>query len=487
MLETAIAQLRFAASMVTGVRFSPWSFDRLIDAMLETRREFGEVGIQGAEFVSGPTLDEQTRRQVQLRRFRKQAVRAMRDTDYYRRLFQRLDVDSAKLDYEDIERIPVTTKDALRTDPDAFVRRKSRPFLRSLTTGTTGRPTSICFSEYELRTAVALSAMAFSLSGEIGPEDVVQISTSSRAVLGNLGLAGACARIGALTYMAGVIEPAQALTMLTEERHIEGKKPKASVLSTYSSYLGELIEAGLRLGYGPSDFGLERIFVGGEVVTQALKVRALELFGPLDVRQSYATTETIPGGGTSCSQGHLHFEPSHGLLEVLDPETGEAAAPGEAGTIVATPFPPFRETTILLRYDTQDVVRPVAGPLTCSLRNLPASTDILGKLGLSVQHEDGWTFPRDVLEALECVDDVPLPARCGFWAVPGGVAVEVVVRDDTASTRRSIEASLEAWGVPVGELRLVGDRRELQHALPLRCDLREVSFGADQQNAVVGV
>ena len=53
----------------------------------------------------------------------------------------------------------------------------------------------------------------------------------------------------------------------------------------------------------------------------------------------------------------LPFEPVHGLLEVLDPETRRPAGPGEVGTLVATPFPPFRETTILLRYDTQDVVR----------------------------------------------------------------------------------------------------------------------------------
>ncbi len=220
MIETAIAQLRFAASMVTGKRFSPWSFDRLIDAMLETRREFGEIGAQGAEQVSGPALDEETRRQVHLRRFRKQAVRAMQETGYYGQLFQELDMDPAKLEYEDIGRIPFTTKEALRDDPDAFVRRGANPLMLSMTTGTTGRPTAVYYSEYELKTLVALSAMAFLISGEIGPEDVVHIGTSSRAVLGNLGLAGACARIGALAYMAGVIDPAQALLMLAEQRHL---------------------------------------------------------------------------------------------------------------------------------------------------------------------------------------------------------------------------------------------------------------------------
>jgi phenylacetate-coenzyme A ligase PaaK-like adenylate-forming protein len=39
----------------------------------------------------------------------------------------------------------------------------------------------------------------------------------------------------------------------------------------YPSYLGQLVEEAKRLGYGPGDFGLERIMAGGEVVTAGLK------------------------------------------------------------------------------------------------------------------------------------------------------------------------------------------------------------------------
>jgi hypothetical protein len=186
-------------------------------------------------------------------------------------------------------------------------------------------------------------------------------------------------------------------------------------------------------------------------------------------------TEPWPFGGTLCAEGHLHFDPAHGLLEVLNPEIGVVARPGEIGAIVATPFPPFRETTILLRYNTQDVVRMIAEPLTCSLRHLPATTNLLGKQRFAVRHDGGWIFPRHVLEALEGVEDVTLPARCGFWAVPGGAAIEVVAHD-TPHVRRAIEQSLEARGVPVRELHLVQHQSRLRHPLPLRCDLRETSF-----------
>jgi hypothetical protein len=152
---------------------------------------------------------------------------------------------------------------------------------------------------------------------------------------------------------------------------------------------------------------------------------------------------------------------------------------------VATPFAPYREASVVLRYATEDVVRPVAGPLTCPLRHQPATSDVLGKLRLAVRHGPGpagWTFPRQVLEALEAealADAVPLPARCGFWAVPGGVAVEALVRPgraDRAGVRRAVGARLEAQGVPLRELRLVEDPTHLRRPLPLRGDLREASF-----------
>jgi len=69
-----------------------------------------------------------------------------------------------------------------------------------------------------------------------------------------------------------------------------------------------------------------------------------------------------------------------------------------------------------------------------------------------------------------------LPAGCGFWAMPGGVGVEVAVGRDTPGLRGAVERSLADHGVPVRELRLVDDRSQLRHPLPLRCDRREASF-----------
>lgn len=484
MFETAIAQLRFGASMALGVPFSTRSLDRIVSAMSETKREFGAIGQGADELIAGPVLDEETRRDVQLRRFRKQALLAERETRYYASLFERAGVDPKTMRFEDIARFPLTHKNHLRDDPDAFVRSGSKPTLRATTTGTTGWPTSVYFSDREVRTVVALAAMSFMNQNLIEADDVVQVNISSRAIIGVTGVTGACAKIGAPVYVAGAVSLAHTLALLTERKSLPGKRDRVSIMTTYPSYLGELAEYAREHGYGPKDFGLRRIWAGGEVVTEGLKRRVREVFGDVDMRENYGMTELVPFGGTLCPEGHLHYEPSGGLLEVESLERpGHPALPGEPGSVVATPFAPYRDTTMLLRYNTEDVVRPVQGPLTCAMRALPATSNLLGKQRLSVRHDDGWTLVRDVIEALEAVDAVALPARYGFWQVPGGIAVEVVTRDQGPAVRRAIADGLEARGVPLRRLSLCADRSELLRPLPLRCDLKETSFARPSQPA----
>jgi phenylacetate-coenzyme A ligase PaaK-like adenylate-forming protein len=345
-----------------------------------------------------------------------------------------------------------------------------------MTTGTTGNPTGMLFTAHEMAVFSALTALTYLLQRQITAHDIVQVSTSSRALLGNNSFMGACQRVGALVYQTGIVEPCQALRLLSQNQALTGKNSRPSVLLTYPSYLGRLVEAGIQLGMTPADFGLARIILGGEMVSAGIKRRCQALFGPVIIQEGYGITETWPLGATQCEAGHLHFEPSHGLLEVLDPETGQAARPGEMGALVLTPFAPYRESVVLLRYDTQDLVRVLDGPCTCSLRHLPATSQLLGKRHLSVRTTTGWVTPRAVVEAIEALDEIPLPARCGFWSQDGGVAVEVATPQNTKCLQQQVEQSLLAHGVPVRSLRLVAHPAELKQPLPWRGDLHEQTF-----------
>jgi len=152
MLEIALAQLRFATSLLLGTPFSLRSLEQIVSTLKETRQEFGPLASPKDDLSGGgPVLDEETRQAMQLRRFRSQARKAAQETVYYRDLFEHLDLDLRRLSFEAITRVPLLQKDALRANPDAFVCRTAQPFLRALTTGTTGKPTSIAFSSHEMR------------------------------------------------------------------------------------------------------------------------------------------------------------------------------------------------------------------------------------------------------------------------------------------------------------------------------------------------
>jgi phenylacetate-coenzyme A ligase PaaK-like adenylate-forming protein len=323
---------------------------------------------------------------------------------------------------------------------------------------------------------MALGAINHLTQGTLGAEDVVQISTSSRATLGNSCFAGACARLGALVTQTGLVDPGYSLNLLHEEQTVPGKARRPTFLLTYASYLGALVEEATARGWGPGHFSLRRIAVGGEPVTAGLKRRAAAIFGPVQWDEGFGQTETWPATGQICPAGHLHFEPTQALVEVLDPQTGAPTPPGAIGNLVLTALPPYREAQIILRYDTGDLVQTLAAPPTCAWAHLPAVSNLLGKRALAVQHADGqWTTPRQILAALEEVDAVPLPARTGWWAVPGGVAVEVAVPQPDAA-RPAIGAALEAAGVPLRELHVHAHPADLQRPFPWRGDLRETLF-----------
>ena len=63
----ALAQLRFAVPAGFGNPFAKRSLDRLIDSIVDTKREFGAIGEEGATLFGRPILDDEARRGLHLR------------------------------------------------------------------------------------------------------------------------------------------------------------------------------------------------------------------------------------------------------------------------------------------------------------------------------------------------------------------------------------------------------------------------------------
>ena len=469
-VKSAIARMQVAWSVLTGTPLHRSSLTQLVRQDPTSRVR---PASQSSPFGRPKP---QVMQRVQARLIRRQVQVATRETDYYADLFAHCGLNAQEFRAAQMAELPLTTKAAIRERPQAFVRRGYQPTLCTMTTGTTGQGTTTFFTMRETQIFALLTAWSMRQGGLISSADVVQNSSSARALLGNQTALDAFRHLGALVYQTGIIDPALALALLAKQHALSGRKKQVSILTTYPSYLGKLLETGLTLGYGPQDFGLEQITIGGEVSTPGLRQRSEALFGPVRFDEGYGISEAWPFWGTYCAAGHLHFDPFRGLMELIDPDTGQPAQPGEAGSLVLTPFLPFRESAVLLRYDTGDLARALGEPCLCSLSHLPATGPLLGKQQFCIHTQHGWFGPRDILEVLEPNCAVPLPVRCGLWAMADGLGVAVTVRDFSATLREQLTGQLQSAGIPVKTVQLVTDPAQLEHPLPWRGDLHERSF-----------
>lgn len=477
MLKKALSNLLLANSLATGTKISFWALDYLIDNLIATSQKAPSLLQRqgGATQTNQVAINKDKRQEVALSKFREQFLLASQHTLYYSTLKQQTNISVDNLESWDvIAKIPITSKEALRNQPHLFVNQTIKNYFRTMTTGSTGWPTSVHFSDYEIRLIIALSAIALLQNGNVSEQDIVQISYTTRATHINLGTGGAFARLGAMVYQTGQVPPSICLQLLSENKHLPNKKAKTSILLTYPSYLGTLIETGIELGYKPDDFELELIVMGGEMITTGLKARAETLFGSeINFLEGYALTEMLPFNGLMCSQGHLHFNDSHGLIEILHPYTYQPVQPNQVGVIVATPYMPYRETTPLIRYNTGDLVQLLPENLTCSHRHLFATSNILGKTNALIEYNGEFVFMRNIREALESVLEVPLPSRYSVCPSQHGVVIEVFVRQNNPSVKNKISEQLEKNKVPVAKLSLVTDPSKLAYPVFHRCDLIE--------------
>jgi phenylacetate-coenzyme A ligase PaaK-like adenylate-forming protein len=195
-------------------------------------------------------------------------------------------------------------------------------------------------------------------------------------------------------------------------------------------------------------------------------------------------TEIVPVTGRPCSQGHMHHDLNLGLTELVDLDTGEPAAPGALGTLVITPYFPYRDCTPVFRFDTRDVARCLPdAPLRCELAGIPATSQILGKADHLLRVTNGEVVtPRQLIEAIESLPAEPWPARYRAAARDGRIRLTLPVGAIAGYGEAEARRHFAAAGLDT-DLDLVGDDQaaSLRHT---RSDMHETTFAS--QHALVG-
>src|SRR5579859_7987259 len=450
MFETGVRQFRLALGMAQGRRLDPRSIARLVDDVLATVAEFGAAGADAAELIDGPTTSPGDRLEMTNSSLRRTARRLAAQSPFYARRFTSAGVDLATLDVEGLRKIPATVKADLIERPGDFRCTDVPAYLATRTTGTTGRPAEIWLSRYEMELWPALGALASVLRGELRPGDVMQVNVSSRGAAANHLAATSCRLIGAGCRPLGIVPPDSALENLAEVG--------ATILLTVPSYLGELVTAARRAGLGAGDFRLRRIVVGGEVLSTSLARAAARTFGVQLVEDPYSMTEVVPVTGRSCSQAHQHHDVNLGLTELVDMSTGEPAAPGALGTLVITPYFPYRDCMPVFRYDTRDVARCLPdAALRCELADVPATSQIVGKANQLLRLRRGEVItPRQLIEVIEALPGEPWPARYRATVCDDRIRLTLPASAIAGYGEAEAERHFAAAGLDV-DLDIVGD------------------------------
>jgi phenylacetate-CoA ligase len=476
MFETGIRQFRLALGMVQRRRLDPRNVERLIEDVLATVAEFGQAGADAAELVDGPTTDPQERLEITNKGLRKTAVRLAAQSPFYARHFSSAQIDPAKLDVAGLQTIPVTVKADLTERPGDFRCTDTAAYLATRTTGTTGRPTEVWLSRYEMELWPALGALASVLRDELRPGDIQQVNLSSRSTVALHLAANACRLAGAGCRPLGIVPPEAALDSLAEGG--------ATILLTAPSYLAELVVEARRAGMGPGDFRLRRLVVGGEVLSASLARAATRTFGVPHVEDPYSMTEIVPIAGRPCTQGHMHHDHNLGLTELIDLETGEPAAPGALGTLVITPFFPYRDCMPVFRYDTRDVARCLPdAPVHCELAGVPATSQILGKADHLLRMPGGEVVTtRQLIEAIESLPAEPWPARYRAATRDGRIRLTLPASAIADYGEAEARQHFAAAGLDV-DLDIVGDDQAAS-LRGTRSDLHEAMFAS--QHALAG-
>jgi phenylacetate-CoA ligase len=468
MFETGIRQFRMAMGMVWGRKLDTTNLARLVEDARATLAEFGEPGSDVQQVLDGPLADPNARADFITRNLRRTARRLDAQSPFYTRRFAAAGIAPDKLDVETLRTIPVTVKRDLVDRQAEFLCADATRYLATRTTGTTGQPTEIWLSRYEIDLLSGLGALAAVLRDEVRESDIIQLNVSSRATVSVHLNAAFCRLIGCGCRVIGLVSPDEALDSLTSGG--------VTLLSTVPSYLGELVTAARRRGLGPADFQLRRIDGGSEVLTPSLAAAARETFGVSQVNDVFSMTEVIPVTGRTCSARHLHHDINMGLVELLDLQSGEPAEPGALATVVITPYYPYRECMPVFRYDTRDVVRRLPeDELDCELAGVPATSPVLGKSSQLVRLGPAEVVtPRQLAEAVEALPSQPWPGRFRAQLADGRLRLTLPESALDGLSEAGAREHFAQHGLDV-ELALVPDAAAVS-LRPLRSDLRETTF-----------
>ncbi|MFI2084688.1 phenylacetate--CoA ligase PaaK [Streptomyces rubiginosohelvolus] len=292
---------------------------------------------------------------LQLQRLRSTLRHAYDNVPFYRDAFDRAGLkpeDCRTL--ADLARFPFTAKTDLRDNypfgmfavPEHEVRRIHA------SSGTTGRPTVVGYTERDLDTWADVVARSIRAAGG-RPVHKVHVAYGYGLFTGGLGAHYGAERLGC------TVIPASGGMTARQVQLIQDFRPEIIMITP--SYMLTLLDEFERQDVDPRATSLKVGIFGAEPWTEGMRTEIEDRFA-IDAVDIYGLSEVMgPGVAQECveTKDGLHIWEDHFYPEVVDPFTGEVLPDGEEGELVFTSL--TKEAMPVIRYRTRDLTRLLPG------------------------------------------------------------------------------------------------------------------------------
>ena len=341
------------------------------------------------------TLSRKEIEELQLARLKETVNRVYEKVAPYRAKMDAANVKPEDIKtLKDLSKLPFVTKQDMRDNYPfgLFAVPKDKLVRIHASSGTTGKPTVVGYTENDLKTWTECVSRIACMGGAT-EKDVAQICFGYGMFTGALGLHYGLENIGA------AIVPSS--TGNSEKQIMYMKDFGTTLLVATPSYALRLAEVAREIGVDPvKDLSVKIGLVGSELLTDAMREEMYKYWGKeIIVTSNYGMSELMgPGVSGECEYlCGMHINEDYFIPEIIDPVTGEVLPEGEKGELVITCIK--KEGLPLIRYRTKDITRLIYEPCKCGrtfcrMENLSGRSDDMLKIrGVNV-------FPSQIEEVI---------------------------------------------------------------------------------------
>ncbi|KIC03178.1 phenylacetate--CoA ligase [Flavobacterium sp. JRM] len=325
------------------------------------------------------------------------------NSPYYKDLFEKKNIDVSTIrTLEDLQLLPVTTKEDLQNNNDDFLCVPVSKIIDFATTsGTLGDPVTFGLTDADLDRLAYNEAISFDCAG-IREGDIVQLMTT----IDRKFMAGLAYFLGLRKLKVGVIRVGAGIPELQWDSIL---KYNPSYLITVPSFLLKLIEYAESHNIDYNNSSIKGAICIGESLRNqdfSMNILSKKITEKWDIKlfSTYASTE-MSTAFTECEhQNGGHHHPELIIVEVLD-ENNNRVKNGEAGELTFTTL--GIEAMPLLRFKTGDIVQLHDTPCACG-RNTLRVGPVIGRKKQMIKYKGTTLYPpamNDVLSDFDAIEN----------------------------------------------------------------------------------